>query len=296
MLRSMLKDLFVSESLLTRAAVRLIARPGPIAMLLLVRDEADIIEANINFHRHFGIECFVVTDNGSTDGTRDILAKFERELPNFIVFDNLASTYMQSEIVNRMIQVAKQKFHPRWIISADADEFWFPVSGHYDTELDGRKNILKCYWHNYLPRSGTAWQNFDEIGDTPWYHGRMSKVFCLAPGLHGINHGNHSSRSIPRIIASSDNIRVYHYPLRSHEQFERKIVRGYSTMVNLQNAPSSLNWHWREAYQAWEEGRLQKLYEELGSRPGAEKDPTMASLLQRFGLQHPEPNRVGMQQ
>ena len=280
MVRSLLKGLFVGESLLTRAAVRLIARPGPIAMLLLVRDEADIIESNINFHRHFGIERFVVTDNGSTDGTREILARFERRLPNFIVIDNPAATHIQSEVVNRMIRVAKEKFRPGWIISADADEFWYPVSGHYDTELDGRKNILKCYWHNYLPRSGTAWQKFDDIGDTPWYHGRMSKLFCLARGLHGMYNGNHNSRSIPRIIASSDNIRVYHYPLRSYEQFERKIVRGYRTLVNSPHLSPNVAWHWREAYQAWEEDRLRTIYDELGSRSGAEKDRTMTDILE----------------
>jgi glycosyltransferase involved in cell wall biosynthesis len=280
MVRSLLKDVLVGESLLTRAAVRLMARPGAIAMLLLVRDEADIIESNINFHRHFGIERFVVTDNGSTDGTRDILAKFERQLPNFIVIDNPAAAFMQCELVNRMIQVAKQKFRPRWIISADADEFWYPVSGHYDTELDGRKNILKCNWHNFLPRPAVEWQKFDVIGDTPWYHGGMSKLFCLAPGLQGMYTGNHSSRSIPRIIASSNNIRVYHYPLRSYEQFERKIVRGYRALVNSPHLSTDVAWHWREAYQAWEEDRLRTIYEELGSRPGAEKDPTMARALE----------------
>lgn len=288
MIRALLKDFLVGDSFLTRAAVRLMATPGPITMLLLVRDEADVIESNINFHRHFGIEHFVITDNGSSDGTREILSKFERQLPNLVVFDNPASTYIQAEIVNQMIAVAKQKFRPRWIISGDADEFWYPVSGHYDTELDGQKNILKCHWHNYLPRPGVAWQKFDDIGDTPWYHGRMSKVFCLARGLHGMYNGNHNCRSVPRIVTTSENIRVYHYPLRSYEQFERKIVRGYRTMIDVSNLPPGLNWHWREAYQAWEAGRLRTLYEELASYPGAEKDSTMADLLQTIALRRPE--------
>ena len=67
------------------------ARPGPIAMLMLVRDEIDIIEQNIEFHLRFGIENFVVTDNGSVDGTRDILGDFKRRLGKSIVIIDDAS-------------------------------------------------------------------------------------------------------------------------------------------------------------------------------------------------------------
>jgi hypothetical protein len=273
------KKLLLNESALTRAAVRCMARPGPIAMLMVIRDEMDIIEYNIDFHLGFGIEHFVVTDNGSVDGTRDVLGDFKRRLgKSMVIIDDAEPAHHQAVRVNRMIQVAKQKFRPRWIISSDADEFWYPVSGRYDSEIDGRKNILNCYWHNFLPRPNMPWQEFTDVGEMPGYHGRMSKAFCLARGLRGMYMGNHESRSIPHIASRSDNIRVYHYPVRTYQQFERKVVQGHRAAVKASYEESKA-WHWREYYESWENGRLPQVYGELASRNRISQDRTMANLL-----------------
>ncbi|WP_290381647.1 glycosyltransferase family 2 protein, partial [Bacteroides acidifaciens] len=40
-----------------------------------VKDEEDIIESNIKFHMSLGIDGILVTDNGSTDSTMEILKK-----------------------------------------------------------------------------------------------------------------------------------------------------------------------------------------------------------------------------
>jgi hypothetical protein len=271
-----LKKLLLNESVLTRTAVRLMAGPGPIAMLLLVRDEMDIIAQNIEFHLRFGIEQFVVTDNGSVDGTRDILAHFERRLgKSFLIIDDAEPAHHQAERVNRMIQIAKQRFRPRWIISCDADEFWHPMSGRYDTEIDGTKNILQCYWRNLLPRADVPWQEFRDVGEMPGYHERMCKLLCLARGLVGMYGGNHESRSIPHIAARSENIHVYHYPIRSYAQFERKIVQGHRAAVKA-SFTGSAGWHWSEYYKAWESGRLPQVYEEMASHHRIAEDDTMA--------------------
>lgn len=278
MTSSWIKKFFLYESVLTRPVVRCIARPGPIAMLMLVRDEIDIIEQNINFHLSFGIENFVVTDNGSVDGTRDILSDFERRLgKSMTIIDDAEPGFQQSERVNRMIRVAKQRFRSRWIISSDADEFWYPVNGRYATELDGKKNILNCFWHNFLPRPNTPWQGFTDVGEMPGYHGRMSKAFCLARGLRGMYIGNHDPRSIPHIASRSENIRVYHYPVRSYEQFERKVVQGHRAALKS-SFKETAAWHWREFYQSWENGQLPQVYEELASRNRISQDQTMAEL------------------
>ena len=42
-------------------------------MTLIVRNEADIIEDNLRYHRAQGVDFFIALDNGSTDGTLEIL-------------------------------------------------------------------------------------------------------------------------------------------------------------------------------------------------------------------------------
>ena len=42
-----------------------------LVMTLLVRDEEDILDANLRFHLDRGVDLVLVTDNGSVDGTAD---------------------------------------------------------------------------------------------------------------------------------------------------------------------------------------------------------------------------------
>ena len=50
-----------------------------LVMTLLARDEADVVDAQIAFHLHAGVDFVVATDNRSTTATTEIFERYERE-------------------------------------------------------------------------------------------------------------------------------------------------------------------------------------------------------------------------
>jgi hypothetical protein len=49
-----------------------------LVLTLLVRDEEDILEANLEFHFAHGVDFVIVTDHRSSDATPSILEPYER--------------------------------------------------------------------------------------------------------------------------------------------------------------------------------------------------------------------------
>ena len=101
-----------------------------VVMTYKLRDEADVIADNVRYHVGQGIDTFLAADNGSTDGTREILAGFEdRGLMR--VFDEPAEDFRQESRhwLTKMARFAAEELGADWVIHNDADEFWWPVQG-----------------------------------------------------------------------------------------------------------------------------------------------------------------------
>ncbi len=91
-----------------------------LAMTLVVRNEAEIIEANLYYHLAQGVDFVLVTDHGSNDGTSEILARYERDGVAQVIRDDREG-HRQSERVNRMVQIAAERYSADWVINSDAD-------------------------------------------------------------------------------------------------------------------------------------------------------------------------------
>ena len=95
-----------------------------LVMTLLVRDADDVIGSNLQFHLHAGIDHFIVMDNLSTDGTREILRAHERQgLVTYIHQPD--DTFAQARWVTAMARRAYDE-GADWVINNDADEVLVP--------------------------------------------------------------------------------------------------------------------------------------------------------------------------
>ena len=187
--------------------------PNPkLVMTLLVKDEEDILEENLLFHKAMGVDCFIITDNNSTDHTPDIIQKYQQKGWIVEAIEEKATDYSQKKWVDRMIMKAKEDYKADWIINADADELWYASSGNLKTELKTtRANVLNCRIKDVYPKEGKPFWLWDKIigtGLQPDQYDlsrypifptgkRRKKVLHRAAGYLQISTGNHKVAILP---------------------------------------------------------------------------------------------------
>lgn len=124
-------------------------------MTLLVKNEEDILEQNLIFHKQKGVDFFIVTDNNSTDKTPEILRKYQEKGWIKEIIEEKATDYRQKVWVDRMVWRAKTVYKADWVINADADEFWYPASSSLkDTLQQTSANVIKCAMYCVYPEEG----------------------------------------------------------------------------------------------------------------------------------------------
>lgn len=252
--------------------------PNPrLIMTLLVKNEADVLEHNLLFHKAMGVDGFIITDNNSTDGTSDIIRKYQEKGWVKEVICETATNYEQKVWVDRMIWKAKTVYGADWVINADADELWYAPSGNIKRELAAtRANVLNCTVKSVFPEEDKPfWEWRYLVNAVPdaslyglsrysLYERQNWKVIHRATCYLQISMGNHKVTMLPRLSASG-NVRVYHYNIRGKRHFMEKMINGGKQLE--QHSSKHGGRHWRYFYQLHKEGKLEAEYDRVIGTP-----------------------------
>ena len=93
----------ISPARAARGVTRLLGRRTPPARvfgLLMTRDAVDVVEACLRHHLGLGVERVLVVDNGSTDGTFELLQSLSGELPLDLRSDD--GPFQQGHVFTRL--------------------------------------------------------------------------------------------------------------------------------------------------------------------------------------------------
>lgn len=248
-----------------------------LVMTLLVRDEIDIVKDNLDHHLNYNVDFIIATDNGSVDGTREVLLDYQKQGVLKLI-DEPTQDYSQSKWVNRMGRIACEEHKATHMFHVDVDEFWYAKSGNLTQEIDELGldaltvkgftvllydlNGIESYPHNM------NWVIIKDLNkifpDRKYIYTVMDKVFLSNRNTFiDVSMGNHLCTTPNIKQADSLDLSILHYPIRGKKQFFQKVKNGGKSYEDNKELPYGVGWHWRDWYEEYKRGTLIKSYKKF---------------------------------
>ena len=240
-----------------------------LVMTLLVRDEQDILRANLEFHLAHGVDEIILMDNRSSDATAEIAREYERAGYLHYTFQP-QDDYAQGRWVTQMARRAHVELHADWVINGDADEFWWPHAGSIKDVLgavEADATAVSVERTNFVARAGNGepfWRRMNvrraasvnSLGQIlpPKVAHRASPDVVIAQGNHSASLGSRAVRCVPAPIT------ILHFPVRSRAQFLNKIANGGAAYARNTELDLAIGKTWRDLYRLYLDGKFDEAY------------------------------------
>ena len=204
-------------------------------MTLLARDERDIVEQHLAFHLAAGVDLVIVTDHASSDGTEDVLRRYEQEGRARVIREP-DGPFRQREWVTRMARLAADEHGADWVLNSDVDEFWWPRGGTLPDVLGSiprRYGLVQSFVRHFVPVPED---------ESPFQERMTLRLAAQAPindprspwrPFRKVVHRGHSGATVvegSHSVGGTDLVpmrgwyplEVLHFPIRSAAQLEAK--------------------------------------------------------------------------
>jgi len=243
-----------------------------ISLVMIVKNEEDIIEQHIKFHSNLGVDNFIILDNGSTDNTYEIIKNLSKSIEITLLQD--PGIFHQKKLTTKITKLAYKKYKSDWIINSDADEFWIPKNNKSLKEvLNFKGGVLQIPRSNMILHEDiNSWMESEyrvanQILSREDYEnsnivlGKIGRKVIVNPrGYIQTNSGNHSAEHIAFWKKKEfKNIHVYHYPIRSYEQF----LVNVKIRVEAMKKGAKMGSHIKKWAKLYEEGKLREEFEKM---------------------------------
>ena len=264
-----------------------------IAVVMMVKDEEDIIGHNLEWLHYVGVRRFVIADNQSSDGTREGILGFQARHPDceVIVVDDPVVSYVQSVKTTRLLRQAISTWPDlRWVFPIDADEFLIPSRGF--GPLDELPDHIDAMTIQKVIHSRHSLGGEVDTGSPLGLMALRSSLFwvppksaCRAREHFAVTPGNHyiaSSAGGSPVYQGAFALGLYYreFQVRSFEHFLRKVGNGGQAILAAKKEGRAEGGdHWLRYFEVLStagESGMRKLYEDefvRGGNPGFTLDP-----------------------
>lgn len=242
------------------------------AVIMMFRNEADILSQTLHHWYNLGIRDFYLVDNGSTDGSRLCAEQFaSMGVANVHIWFDTTTDFQQKAICNNLKNRAIADGCD-WIFPIDADEQICFDSGinkyAYFGNVRTKYGNLIEYLEGLERRTDTHFCAFEirykdnfpaKIGMACKWHEPQRKVFGRFPASWILSYGNHVIENT--MCIELNDIWYEHYPVRSYEQFKSKAtayMEAFHQNPDMKNHPHTRNYH---LWQQQGEPFIQQLYD-----------------------------------
>lgn len=189
-------------------------------MTYVVKNEEDLIEQNIQYHIESGVDYFIALDNGSNDNTTKILRKYVNK--GILRYLRDEGVYDQEKWARDMCNIAVKEMNPDWLISNDADEFWYSKYGNLKRAFRTVKNDIDSV---LVPRHNMTYTSLkkNKILHSAIYRRRRSKNLIgdnFLPGKVAFRPGRSckickGAHKVEGINVEKSNVcEIFHFPVR----------------------------------------------------------------------------------